>query len=366
MKYPKKSYLLVFALSGALFAGACSRISGPNDQEIVTAIQSKLYQNPDLKALSVNVASEKGVVTLSGQVNAPLERLAVEDLAEKTPGVKQVVDQLTVAAAAQPPASGPAKQEEASARRPARHHRARRLLAQASEADPSVPEDAQNAQNNAPAPAQAAQAQPSAAPQPPAAAVPAPAPAHAAAAAPAPPPPPKPAHVTIPSGTVISVRMVDPISSQTAQAGQTYAATVFAPVVVGQRVVVPQGADATVRVVEVRSAGHYQGQSELQVELVSLKVNGSDLPVQTGYYTRVGASRGKNTAEKVGGGAALGALLGAVLGHGKGAGIGAGVGGAAGGIDQAATHGQQVTIPSEAKIDFVLRGATTVTMHPTE
>lgn len=158
--------------------------------------------------------------------------------------------------------------------------------------------------------------------------------------------------------------MIDPITSQNAQAGDTYAATVFAPVVVGSRVVIPKGADAKVRVVQARSAGHYKGQSELQVELVSVTVHGSALPVQSGYYTKTGSSRGRNTAEKVGGGAGLGALLGAVIGHGKGAGIGAAIGGAAGGIDQAATHGQQVTIPSEARIDFVLRGPASVTLPP--
>lgn len=360
MNIPKRSYLLVIPLVAALLFGACSQ--SPNDQEIVSAIQAKLYQQPALKALSINVASDKGVVTLTGSADAPLERLAVEDLAQKTPGVKQVIDQVTVsqptpAEQALPPTKPENRPDEAYAQAPTRrHHHIRHSQPssdaendQSSENTPSTPPS-----NPAPSPSQLAQAQ-----QPPVlAAQPAP--------APAPPPPPKPVHVTIPSGTPITVRMIDSISSQTAQAGQTYAATLFGPVVVGSRVVIPQGADAKVRVVQVQSAGHYQGQSQLEVELVSLSVNGTDVPVETGYYNKTGNSRGKNSAEKIGGGAGLGALLGAVLGHGKGAGIGAAIGGAAGTVDQAATHGQQVTIPSEAQINFVLKGPITITMNPGE
>lgn len=77
-----------------------------------------------------------------------------------------------------------------------------------------------------------------------------------------------------------------------------------------------------------------------------------------------GGSRGKNTAEKVGGGAALGAIIGALAGGGKGAAIGAGVGAAGGGVYQGATHGQQVRIPSETKLDFQLDQPVTVTVMP--
>ncbi|MGH9402952.1 MAG: BON domain-containing protein, partial [Terriglobia bacterium] len=329
MKRRSGFYQVLIPVILALMVGACSKMSSsPDDSEIVSAIEAKLYQSPDLKGLSVNVSSNHGVVTLTGAVNAPLEKLAVEGVAMKTTGVKQVADQLQVteaqaqtSAAAVPPA---APAEEAKPQAHPRRRAKRRQIAENREPQAQSENDASN-------PAEPAQPAPMAQPTPP------------AESAPTPPPPPPPVQVTIPSGTTISVRLIDSISSATAQPGQVYAASLLAPVVANDRVMIPKGADAKVRVTDVKSAGHYKGQSELQLELVSLSYNGADYPLQTGYYTKEGASRGKNTAEKVGGGAALGALLGAVIGHGKGAGIGAAIGGAAGTVDQTATRGQQVT-----------------------
>lgn len=160
--------------------------------------------------------------------------------------------------------------------------------------------------------------------------------------------------------------MIDSITSQTAQPGQEFSAVVFAPVAVGDHVVIPQGADAKVRLVQVHSAGHYQGQSELKVQLIALTINGNSYNVESGYYDKTGNARGKNSAEKIGGGAGLGALIGGLIGHGAGAAIGAGVGAAGGTIAQGSSHGQQVTIPSEAKIDFVLKTPVTITQSPNQ
>ncbi len=359
MKRWGKSFISV-PLALILLCGACSHV--PNDQQIVSSIQAGLYQNPDLKTLSVNVTSDHGVVTLSGAVNTPLEKLAVEDLAQKAPGVKRVIDQMTVAPSAlnQSPASAetPAVamsdtvEQPAPVSRTTHHRRQKRHTEQYAEAS-APPASNQDEERSTPSEPPTSSSKMAAANQA--------APAQAQQPA---PPPPQPVRVTIPSGTVVTVRMIDPVSSQTAQAGQVFAASVFSPVVVGNRVVIPQGADAKVRVVQVRSAGHYQGQSELKLELVAVNVNGEDQPVQSGYYDKLGASRGKNSAEKIGGGAGLGALIGGLIGHGKGAGIGAAIGAAGGAVTQEATHGQQVTIPSEARIDFVLRSPVTITLNP--
>ncbi|MGH9402571.1 MAG: BON domain-containing protein [Terriglobia bacterium] len=345
MRRLRNNYRIFVPVLLALLVAGCSSVShSPDDSQITSAIQAKLYQNPDLKPLSINVSSDHGVVTLSGAVNAPLEKLAVEDLAQKTTGVKQVIDQLSVAQADAPADAGTAPpgdqtMPEASAPRARRRPRERRQ--QAAENQPQRVVPPQQDQSGA-APASSA-----------------------SAAAPAPPAqlaPPAPTSVTIPAGTAVSVRMINAITSQTAQVGQTYSASLVAPLVAGDRVVIPQGANAKVRVALVTSAGRYQGRSELKLALVDISYNGVDYPVQTGYFDKQGASRGKNSAEKIGGGAALGALLGAVIGHGKGAGIGAAIGGAAGTVDQTATRGQQVTVPSETKIDFVLKAPLSVTL----
>jgi hypothetical protein len=82
--------------------------------------------------------------------------------------------------------------------------------------------------------------------------------------------------------------------------------------------------------------------------------------LQTDQYRRQGNSRTKNTAEKVGAGAAIGAIIGGIAGGGKGAAIGAAAGGGLGGGVQAATKGQQIKLPTETVLSFTLQGPLTV------
>jgi hypothetical protein len=156
--------------------------------------------------------------------------------------------------------------------------------------------------------------------------------------------------------------MIDSIDSSTNQVGQTFAASVFAPVVVGNQVVIPQGADARVRLAEDQRAGHFTGRSLLKVELVSVTAHGTSYNVETDPAEKQGASRGKSTAEKIGGGAGLGAIVGGIFGHGKGAGVGAGLGAGAGAVDQGFTHAKSVKVASEERLDFILRNPLTVQM----
>lgn len=350
----RRGYRILAPVLLALAVTACRRVANsPSDSQIVSALDAELYQNPDLKSLPVNVSSRQGTVTLTGSVTAPLEKLAVEDLAMKTPGVKQVIDQLTVSAAdpgqadLAPEASAG---ETAGGSHPARPGRTDRKPRLAENRNPSAPPGGGQDQGSIAPDSQSSQS--SHEPQ---------ASQSAQAAQPAAPPPP--VQVSIPPGATLSIRMIDAISSQNARPGQLYAASLAAPVVADGRVVIPQGADAKVRVVRVLSAGHYRGRSELELDLVQISYDGTGYPVATRDYVKRGSSRGKNTAEKVGGGAALGALIGGLIGHGTGAGIGAAIGGAAGTADQTATHGQQVTVPSEARIDFVLKAPLTLTIN---
>lgn len=125
-----------------------------------------------------------------------------------------------------------------------------------------------------------------------------------------------------------------------------FRASLDAPIVVEGRVIVPAGADTNLKLIYAKSAGQMTGRSELGLELSSISFQGKTYNVVSSEVRRAGASRGKQTDERVGGGAALGALIGAIAGGGRGAAIGAAVGGAGTGA-QVWTHGQQVRIPSE-------------------
>jgi BON domain-containing protein/YmgG-like glycine-zipper protein len=347
-----ESRLAAVVVAATLFFGACSLVSNtstPDDNAIKTAVQAKLYQDPTLKTRDVRVDSQKGVVVLSGSVGSDQEKAAAEGIANQTAGVRQVIDQLTVATATieetPPPATSAsplvAPKAEALPARPTRARHARRTHAEAQPAPQPAPEAAPE---SAPAqPVQAAQPAPTAQPAP----------------APAPPPP---VQVTIPAGTVVAVRMIDSVDSARNRAGDEFDATVNSAVVAGDHVAIPQGSNARVRLVEAKTSGRMTGSSQLQLELVSLTANGTAYDVQSGYYTQQGTSRTRRTEETVGGGAVLGALIGAIAGKGKGAAIGAGVGAAAGTGVQAAGKGQQVKIPSEAKLDFTLKAPLTVTL----
>jgi hypothetical protein len=184
-----------------------------------------------------------------------------------------------------------------------------------------------------------------------------------AGAAPAPPPPPnKPVvhHVTIPAGTVVTVRMIDAIDAKTNQPGQEFAATLDSPMVHGDRVMIPKGAEARVRLVNAKQSGSMSGSSQLEVQLIALTSNGTTYQVSTGSAVQTGSSRGKSTGKRVGFGALAGGLIGGIAGGGKGMAIGAGAGAATGGIVQAVTKGPQVKIPPETKLDFTLKTPLTV------
>jgi hypothetical protein len=160
--------------------------------------------------------------------------------------------------------------------------------------------------------------------------------------------------ITVPAGTVIAVRMIDGVDSTTNQVGDQFHASLEKDIVVNNAVVAPKGADVYGRLGTVKSAGSIKGRSELELELTGIRINGRLVPLSSGDYEVAGKSRGKQSAERIGGAAALGAIIGAVAGGGKGAAIGATVGAGAGTAVQVLTKGQQVRVPSETVLDFTL------------
>jgi hypothetical protein len=167
--------------------------------------------------------------------------------------------------------------------------------------------------------------------------------------------------LTIQSGTLLSIRLVDAIDSESARAGQTFRATLDAPLSSEWEVAIPAGYDVEGHVVEAKSAGKFAGQSELVLQLDRIMVGDQSYNIQTDQYRREGKNRTTNTAEKVGAGAVIGAIIGGIAGGGKGAGIGAAAGGGVGGGVQAATKGQQIKLPSETVLNFTLQSSLTVT-----
>ncbi len=169
------------------------------------------------------------------------------------------------------------------------------------------------------------------------------------------PPPPVPSGIQIPTGTPITVRMIDAVDSNVARLGQTFRASVDEPVLVNDQVVIPRGADALVKLVEDKQSGKFEGRTVLTLALTDLTINGQTIDTTTADVTQASKSRGSRTAKVVGGTTALGAIIGALAGGGRGAAIGAASGAAVGGGAQVLTKGQQVKIPSETRLNFTLQ-----------
>ena len=175
--------------------------------------------------------------------------------------------------------------------------------------------------------------------------------AGAAAAAPA-PAKPKPAAaptVTIPSGTQVTVRMIDSIDGKTAKAGARYRASIAEPISVGSHVAVPDNTSCTVEVV---SAGQ-----DLALRLHNFTLNGKSYSTSAGYaeIKATGTSKTKKAVRRGVGLGALGAGIGALAGGGSGAAIGAAVGGGVGAVSAAAAKGKKLEVPSETQLIFSLQ-----------
>jgi len=350
-----KRNLSVGLIAVALLAASCSRVGSRTDAQVASDVQNKINGDSSIPDKQLNINANNGVVTLTGSVATDAARNAAANDAAQIEGVKTVVNNLEVAPAAaanqtaQPQEQAnnnppPPVREE---RRPSPSTRYRSSHSassnSASNSDnglrTTVPAGSASGNNGSTSSYDSSQS--------------------TAPAAPTPVPPPQ--KITVPAGTQISVRMNDEVDSEKAQVGDVFHGSISAPVTVGEETVIPTTADVEGRVVEVKSAGRFAGQSVLTLELTKLTMSGKTYSLQTSQWTKSGNGRGKSTAAKVGGGAAVGAVLGGILGGGKGAAIGAAAGAGAGTGVSAATKGQQIILKPEAVIGFQLQGPITVT-----
>jgi hypothetical protein len=343
--------IFVLAIILGLTVGCAKKA---DDAKISSDIQTKFSQDSGLSTKQLSVQSANGVVTLSGNVDNDAQREAASRQAASTPGVKEVVNNLLVGSAptlasstgthhksASSPTSPTDKGKSSAGKKSRKSHAS-------DDSGSNSANDANNDQataggQSAPEPASQMAAPPS---------------NNTAAATP--PPPPAPKKLIIDQGTQITVRLIDPIDSEKNQTGDTFHATLNAPLTSDGEQAVPAGVELTGHLVEVKSAGKFAGQSLVAMQLDSLSSGGKTYNLQTDQYKKEGSSRGKNTAEKVGGGAVIGTIIGALAGGGKGAAIGAAAGAGVGGGVQAATKGQQIKLPSETVLNFTLQAPLTV------
>jgi hypothetical protein len=161
--------------------------------------------------------------------------------------------------------------------------------------------------------------------------------------------------VTIPDGTPVEIRLTESLGSARSVTGQSFAATLDAPIVVDNAVVVVRGANVTGRVLYAKRSGRLKGPAELSVTLTSLEVGGQDYRIVTSHKSWRGKSHKKRNLAWIGGGAGAGSLVGVAAGGGVGAAIGAGVGAGGGTVTAFVTGRKDIVLPSETRLYFVLR-----------
>jgi hypothetical protein len=296
-----------------------------DDQQIGSDIQAKITAESALTGQNIQVAVANGVATLNGKVDNDASRALAAADSGSVDGVKTVINNLVVA---------PSRAAKPAPVKPAPERRHKREVAESAPPPP---------------------------PPPPAAATPAQEPVQIVPAAPPPPPPPVAKTVTVPAGTVIPIRMTDTLDSATTQSNSVFHGSLAGDLIVDGMVVAKSGASVVGRVITAKDATHFSGSSELSIELTRIDTVDHPVDVVTDAFSKNGTGRGKNTAVKTGGGAAVGAILGGLLGGGKGAAIGAVTGGGVGAGVNGVTRGQQVQIPTETLVSFHLQSPISVT-----
>lgn len=354
MRHKARRVSSLILLACILAAGwACAK--PPNDSQLTSQIQSRFNEDSGLHAKPIAVQTVRGVVILTGTVENETERAAAARYASAAPGIKTVVNNLQIVPPAPvtntQPESTPAPEKSgatAALATPRASPRRRRA-----DSDPS-----ETANDSLPSPL-ADNVIPDENPSPVPEAPDAPAPS---ATPPQPPAPPPAKKVTVPSGTSITIRLLDSLDSEKAQPGQTFRASLDAALPTDGDSI-PTGYDVKGHVVDAKSAGKFSGQALLVLQLDSIALGSQSYNVDTDPYRRLGANRTTNTAEKVGAGALLGAIIGGIAGGGKGAGVGAAAGGGIGGGVQAASKSQPVQLPAETVLHFTLKSPLTVTLN---
>jgi len=163
-----------------------------------------------------------------------------------------------------------------------------------------------------------------------------------------------PKTVTLPQGTVLTVRLNEALSSKTNHTGDTFTAVIEEPVEVDGKVVIPKGLSASGTVTEAKARGKIKGNATLRLVLDSITIKEKEYDIRTSAVAREMEGKGKRTAAIGGGGAATGAIVGAVAGGAKGFGIGMLVGAGVGLAGGAFTGNKNIELPAETVLSFKL------------
>jgi hypothetical protein len=159
--------------------------------------------------------------------------------------------------------------------------------------------------------------------------------------------------LTLPTGTMLVVRMMDSISSRN-RAGSTFTTKLEYDLVVGDAVALKAGTKIYGKVKSATQARRAIGRSTLDIRLDRLIIGGKPIPITTKGFKAAGQASIAKAAK----GAAAGALVGSIAGDSDDARKGAAIGATMGAL----SRGQTITIPPGALLEFNLAQPTKLTV----
>jgi len=356
MKFKSPGAVLTFALLLTMAAlSGCSKsanVAERTDAQVAGDVQTRISSDPALSGKQISINADKGVITLSGAVDNDAEITSALNDAQQAQGVKQVISRLSVEQAAATPAPeptpepAPKPEREKSTRATTTHVHSRHSLPSSGSSytnsqGTSTTTTASNTGSDFGSNGVGSSADQTPVNTPP-------------------PPPPPPQKVTVPAGTVLQVRTVEGLSSETNHEGDSWHGTLNSDIVVDDQTVIPAGAEIDGHVNEAHASTHYAGGASLVLGVDKVSFNGKTYQLATDTWEKKADTRGKNTVEKTAGGAAVGAILGGIFGGGKGAAIGSVAGAGAGAGANTITKGQKVELRPETLVSFKLQNPISV------
>lgn len=164
------------------------------------------------------------------------------------------------------------------------------------------------------------------------------------------------------SGTSLQMTSGTRICTVSSPIGQTLMASVTSPIMGGNGLLIPAGAQVGLEVASLVPAQSSSVGGQIKFRVTSLLINGKDYPVQGDVYTLGSLERSPipNTdpnagKKKVIAGAVVGGILGQIMGHNtKGTIIGAAAGAAAGGVAAEASKNYEDCLPTNSPLELTL------------
>ncbi len=176
------------------------------------------------------------------------------------------------------------------------------------------------------------------------------------------PPPPNTQQNTrplvVPTGSWITIRVNEPISSDHSQPGDMFTATLAQPIIANGRIIARRGQMVSGVVSEAVKAGRVKGVSRLGLELTEISLaDGRQVQVKTKLMERRGDTSYGRDAAAIGTTTAVGAAIGASVNGGVGAAVGAAGGIVASTVGVLLTRGRATEVYPEQPLTFRLESS---------